>query len=76
MTAKRDEIMNKQIDKLQDLHKQKLIDLYNNYYEKAIEDTNCFKAFNDCAKELFKGKEDNEIDTILDNLKDGDFSDE
>ena len=41
-----------------------------------MEDTNCFKAFNDCAKELFKGKEDNEIDTILDNLKDGDFSDE
>ena len=54
-------------DKLKAEHDQKLIDLYNAYFQMALKDPNAFKAFNDCAKELFKGGSDGELLGILRN---------
>ena len=72
MTATKNEMMSKQIEKLKADHNQKLIDLYNKYYDKAMEDSACFKAFNDVSRELFKGSDESEIDNILNRFKDGD----
>lgn len=72
MTATKEEMMNKTIEKLKADHNQKLIDLYNKYYDKAMEDSTCFKAFNDVSRELFKGSDESEIDNILNRFKDGD----
>lgn len=54
-------------DNLQKEHDNKLIQLYEAYFQKALTDPNAFKAFNDCAKELFKGANENDLLTILKN---------
>ena len=54
-------------DNLQKEHDNKLIQLYEAYFQKALTDPNAFKAFNDCAKELFKGGSDGELLGILRN---------
>ena len=76
MTASQDEMANKKIEKLKTDHKNKLINLYNNYYAKAMDDCNAFKAFNDVSKELFSNAKDNELDNLLTNLKEGELTDE
>lgn len=56
---------------LKDGHEKKLMELYENYYNKALGDPNSFRAFNDVAKCLFADSEENELLKILNNAKVG-----
>lgn len=47
------------------LHQQKMIELYNLYYEKAKEDTQAFKAFIDFSDRFFANNQDNELLAML-----------
>lgn len=49
---------------LERLHKSKLFELYDLYYNRAKEDTQAFKAFLDFSKDFF-GQEQNELIDIL-----------
>lgn len=49
---------------LERLHKTKLFELYNLYYQRAKEDTNAFRAFLEFSKDFF-GQEQNELIDIL-----------
>lgn len=49
---------------LERLHKTKLFELYNLYYQRAKEDTNAFRAFLEFSKDFF-GAEQNELIDIL-----------
>lgn len=60
-------------EQLKQEHENKLMKLYDTYYSKCLEgDTQSFKAFVDCSKELFNDTEENEIMKILENAKVGD----
>lgn len=53
-------------DKLKLEHENKLVELYNTYYVKALEgDNQSLKPFLDCSKELFKDSEESELMQIL-----------
>lgn len=53
-------------EKLKLEHENKLIELYNTYYKKALEgDNQSLKPFLDCSKELFKDSEESELMQIL-----------
>jgi hypothetical protein len=69
MALSAEQKLQRQIDDMQKIHKQKLIDLYNNYYDKAMTDCNAFRAFNDVSKELFKDGEESELQSILNGVK-------
>lgn len=57
-------------EKLKLEHENKLIELYNTYYVKALEgDNQSLKPFLDCSKELFKDSEESEIMSILKGVK-------
>lgn len=49
---------------LERLHKTKLFELYNLYYQRAQEDTNAFRAFLEFSRDFF-GAEQNELIDIL-----------
>ena len=51
------------------LHKQRLIELYEIYFENAKKDVNAFKAFIDFSEKFFADEGDNEILTILNGIK-------
>lgn len=51
------------------LHKQRLIELYEIYFENAKKDVNAFKAFMDFSEKFFADEGDNEILTILNGIK-------
>ena len=55
-------------------HGQKMIELYNIYYEKAKDDTNAFKAFTDFSQQFFADSKETELQAILKGVKleDGD----
>lgn len=49
-------------DSLKAKHEEKLIELYETYYNKCLSgDTASLKAFLDCSKELFADNEENEV---------------
>ena len=50
-------------------HKQKLIDLYQIYYDKAKEDTNAFKAFVEFSNTFFADESESELTRILKGVK-------
>lgn len=47
------------------LHQQKMIELYNIYFDRAKEDTNAFKAFTEFSEKFFKEEKESELLTIL-----------
>lgn len=47
------------------LHQQKLIELYNMYFEKAKEDTQAFKAFIEFSDKFFADEKESELLSIL-----------
>ena len=59
----------KQVGKMATEHQSKLVELYNLYFEKAKEDANTFKSFNDVSKELFKDAEEDELTKILQGVR-------
>lgn len=60
------------------LHNEKMIELYNIYYEKAKEDTQAFKAFVDFSKQFFEeeNEKENELTSLLNNINIGDINDQ
>lgn len=56
-------------DKLKSEHENKLIELYDIYYKKCLEDNTYFKAFSDVSKELFKNNEESELMKILNGVE-------
>ena len=52
---------------LKRLHQQKMIELYNLYFEKAKDDTNAFKAFNDFSEKFFEAEKESELLSMLQN---------
>lgn len=48
-------------------HNQKMVELYNIYFEKAKDDVQSFRAFVDFSKTFFKGNEESELQKILNN---------
>ena len=49
-------------------HEQKMVELYNIYYDKAKEDVQAFKAFVDFSKTFFKGNEESELQKALNGI--------
>lgn len=47
------------------LHTQKMIELYNIYFERAKEDTNAFKAFVDFSKTFFAEDKESDLAALL-----------
>ena len=58
---------------LKRLHQEKLIELYNIYFENAKKDTNAFKAFTDFSDKFFAEEKDSELLSILQGIKDDDL---
>ena len=52
---------------LKRLHQQKMIELYNLYFEKAKDDTNAFKAFTDFSEKFFAAEKESELLSMLQN---------
>lgn len=46
-------------------HNQKMVELYNIYFEKAKEDVQAFRAFVDFSKTFFKDNDESELQKIL-----------
>lgn len=60
------------IQQLKDSHEKKLMDLYESYYQKALEgDNNSFKPFIEVSKELFGEKEDDSVSALLKEIHEG-----
>ena len=58
------------VDKLKKEHQDKLINLYNTYYEKCLGgDTASLSAFLNCSKELFATNDESELIKIIQNTK-------
>ena len=61
------------LDSLKAKHEEKLIELYETYYNKCLEgDTASLKAFLDCSKELFADNEESELLDIIKGVHIGD----
>lgn len=60
------------------MHQQKMLELYDAYYEKAKEDTQAFKAFIDFSDRFFTSKGEDELLGIIQkaNISDNDETDE
>lgn len=58
---------------LKRIHQEKLIELYNLYFDRAKEDTNAFKAFTEFADKFFAEEKDSELLSILQGIKDDDL---
>lgn len=57
-------------EKLKRDHEEKLVQLYNTYFEKCLSgDTASLRAFLDCSKELFADSEENELIKMIQNTK-------
>lgn len=54
------------------LHNQKMIELYNIYFERAKDDTQAFKAFIDFSGTFFADEAESELTAILNNIDLGD----
>ncbi len=55
------------------LHNQRLVELYNIYYERAKDDTNAFKAFTEFSKTFFSDNDEGELTKIIRGLDVGDY---
>ena len=53
---------------LKRMHQQKMIELYNLYFERAKQDTNAFKAFTDFSEKFFAEEKESELLSILQNV--------
>lgn len=53
---------------LKRLHQQKMIELYNLYFERAKTDTNAFKAFIDFSDKFFATEKESELLSMLQNI--------
>ena len=53
---------------LKRLHQQKMINLYNTYYAKALEDTQAFKAFVDFSDKFLATEKESELLSIINGL--------
>lgn len=49
-------------------HNQRMVELYNIYFEKAKEDVQAFKAFVDFSNTFFKNNDESELQKILNNV--------
>lgn len=58
------------------LHNQKMIELYNIYYERAKQDTNAFKAFIDFSEKFFADEKESELSALLNGIDIGEDSNE
>ncbi|ABR48988.1 hypothetical protein Amet_2838 [Alkaliphilus metalliredigens QYMF] len=47
------------------LHTQKMVELYNIYFERAKDDTNAFKAFADFSKTFFAEDKESDLAALL-----------
>jgi hypothetical protein len=58
-------------------HSQKMVELYNIYFDKAKDDVQSFRAFVDFSNTFFKGNEESELQKILNNtdITEGERSD-
>lgn len=54
------------------VHQKNLIELYEIYFEKAKEDTQAFRAFNDFSKSFFADEKDSELTVLLNGIDDVD----
>lgn len=52
---------------LKRLHQQKMIELYNLYFEKAKKDTNAFRAFTDFSEKFFVAEKESQLLSMLQN---------
>lgn len=62
--------------KLKEQHEQKLINLYNIYYEKAQTDVNAFKAFLDFSDRFFASNDESSLMGIIDKVHLNELNDE
>lgn len=59
---------------LKRLHQKKEIELYDRYYQKALDgDVQAFKAWQDFSEKFFKGNKENELTKLLNKIPDGDL---
>lgn len=58
---------------LKRIHQEKMIELYNIYFDKAKTDTNAFKAFCEFSNTFFAEEKDSELLGILNGIKDDDL---
>jgi len=54
---------------LKRLHGQRMIELYENYYEKAKDDVQAFQAFLKFSEKFFEDSEEDELHSILNGIK-------
>lgn len=61
---------------LKRLHQKKEIELYDKYYQKALNgDVQAFKAWQDFSDKFFKENKENELTKLLNKIPDGDLED-
>lgn len=58
---------------LKRLHQKKLIELYEIYFEKAKNDVQAFRAFNDFSKEFFKESKQSDLSRLLSKVPESDI---
>lgn len=59
---------------LKRLHQKKEIELYDRYYQKALDgDVQAFKAWQDFSEKFFKENKENELTKLLNKIPDGDL---
>jgi len=62
---------------LKRLHQKKQIELYQTYYDKAMQgDVQAFKAFEDFSEKFFKGDQENQLTKLLNRIPDNALEDE
>lgn len=60
---------------LKRLHQKKMIELYNTYYQKALDgDTQAFKAFLDFSETFFKEDKENGLTALLSRIPDSEIN--
>lgn len=55
------------------LHHKKLVELYNLYFDKAKEDVQAFKAFQDFSEKFFAETKENDLTTLLSKIPEKDL---
>lgn len=59
---------------LKRLHHKKMVELYNLYFEKAKDDVQSFRAFQDFSKEFFKESKQSDLTMLLNRIPDKEIS--
>jgi hypothetical protein len=58
---------------LKRIHQEKLVELYNIYFEMAKKDTGAFKAFTEFSEKFFAEEKDSELLSIVQGISDDDL---